>query len=1077
MRVSKNRLWWRGAIFRASYTPPTPSPYSSSKQSAAAPNLPLRRFSTSLSGASRVYHHRSLAFMGSQSEVDWPATKVRDTFISFFEEKDHVNWKSSPVVPHNDPTLLFANAGMNQYKPIFLGTVDPNNPLGKLTRACNTQKCIRAGGKHNDLDDVGKDTYHHTFFEMLGNWSFGDYFKREAIEWAWELLTKVYKLPSDRIYATYFGGDEKSGLAADNDARDMWLKFLPPGRVLPFGCKDNFWEMGDTGPCGPCTEIHFDRIGNRDAASLVNMDDPTCIEIWNLVFSCPSHFNLKGLECGEVSTFWFFNREGDGVLKPLPAKHVDTGMGFERLTSILQNKMSNYDTDVFLPIFNAIQQATGARPYSGQVGPDDTDKVDMAYRVVADHIRTLSFAIADGSCPGNEGREYVLRRILRRAVRYGTEVLKAQPGFFNGLVKVVVQMMGDIFPELRHHEVHIRDTIAAEETTFGKTLLNGIERFKRAAQDVQGKILSGQDAFVLWDTYGFPLDLTQLMAEERGLAVDIEGFNIAMNEAREKSRNAQNKQAGGTILLEADATSALHKRGVVATNDSFKYTWFQDHESVIKAIYTGKEFLESVVGLDEVGVILETTSFYAEQGGQSLILSIFDTGSLEGPFGSFQVCNVQIYGGFVVHIGSFTGETSQFSVGDKVICKVDYDRRKLIAPNHTCTHMLNFALREVLGNHVDQKGSIVLPEKLRFDFSHGKPVKPDELRKIESIVNEQIEAELDVFSKEVTLTDAKLINGLRAVFGEVYPDPVRVVSIGRKVEDLLADPENDEWLSISAELCGGTHLSNTREAKMFALLSEEGIAKGIRRVTAVTTDCASKALELALSLEQEVNEASKTEGSSLEQLVRFMTESAPGCSFVSGPSLIAGQLGTFLLGAPALEGKVTSLNGRVESATIPAAKKADLKAEVSVLQNQVIKAKKKIAEENIQKAVKVAIETAEVAASDGKAFCISRVNVGLDTTAMREAVVKVMDEKVGIAVMVFSTDETANKALVCAGVPEKGDKCKQLKVLEWLLAALKPLKGKGGGGKGGLAQGQGSDIAHVEDAMEVATSFAAMKLS
>ncbi|CAN1255167.1 Alanine--tRNA ligase, partial [Linum perenne] len=938
-------------------------------------------------------------------ETQWPAKKVRDTYIKYFEGKTHVNWKSSPVVPVNDPTLLFANAGMNQYKPIFLGTADPNTALSKLTRACNTQKCIRAGGKHNDLDDVGKDTYHHTFFEMLGNWSFGDYFKKEAIEWAWELLTKVYGLPTDRIYATYFGGDEKVGLAPDNEARDIWLRFLPPGRVLPFGCKDNFWEMGDTGPCGPCTEIHYDRIGNRDAASLVNNDDPTCIEIWNLVFIQ-------------------FNRESDGSLKPLPSKHVDTGLGFERLTSVLQNKMSNYDTDVFTPIFNAIQQATGVRPYSGKVGPEDVDGVDMAYRVVADHIRTLSFAIADGSCPGNEGREYVLRRILRRAVRYGSEKLNAQEGFFNGLVKIVVEVMGDVFPELRKNEQHIREIITAEETSFGKTLLKGIERFKKAAQE---------DAFVLWDTYGFPLDLTQLMAEERKLEVDVEGFKKAMDEARERSRSAQNKsswqQAGGAIVMDADATSTLHKKDVSATDDSYKYIWFEDHETSIKAIYTGSEFLESATLGNEVGIVLQSTSFYAEQGGQ-----IFDTGLLEGSFGRFEVCNVQIFGGFILHIGCLTGGTGKFSVGDKV----DYERRKLIAPNHTCTHMLNFALRKVLGDHIDQKGSIVLPEKLRFDFNHGKPVDAELLRKIETIVNDQIKQGLGVYAKEVSLDEAKRINGLRAVFGEVYPDPVRVVAIRHSVEDLMANPDNEEWLSLSAELCGGTHITNTKEAKAFALLSEEGIAKGIRRITAVTTDSAFKALELARSLQQEVDEASKEDGSVLEK-------------------------------------KVASLKSRVDSATIPAAKKADLRAKILVLQGQVRKQQKKIAEENLQKAVQVATEIAETAASEGKAFCITRVDVGLDATAVREAAMKVLERK-GISIMVFSTDETTNKAVVCAGVSEKSNEGKKLEVSEWLSNALEPLKGRCGKGKGGLATGQGTDASKLDEAMEMASKFAELKL-
>ncbi|CAN1843835.1 Alanine--tRNA ligase [Linum perenne] len=966
-------------------------------------------FSLSAAAARVSAHHPELssspaAMPGDEpsiQETQWPANKVRDTYIKYFEGKNHVNWKSSPVVPVNDPTLLFANAGMNQYKPIFLGTADPNTALSKLTRACNTQKCIRAGGKHNDLDDVGKDTYHHTFFEMLGNWSFGDYFKNEAIEWAWELLTKVYGLPTDRIYATYFGGDEKARLEADNEARDIWLKYLPPGRVLPFGCKDNFWEMGDTGPCGPCTEIHYDRIGNRDAASLVNNDDPTCIEIWNIVFIQ-------------------YNRESDGSLKPLPSKHVDTGLGFERLTSVLQNKMSNYDTDVFTPIFSAIQQATGARPYTGKVGPEDVDGVDMAYRVVADHIRTLSFAIADGSCPGNEGREYVLRRILRRAVRYGSEKLNAQEGFFNGLVKIVVEVMGDVFPELRKNEQHIREIITAEETSFGKTLLKGIERFKKAAQE---------DAFVLWDTYGFPLDLTQLMAEERKLEVDVEGFKKAMDEARERSRSAQNKQAGGAIVMDADATSTLHKKDVSATDDSYKYIWFEDHETSIKAIYTGSEFLESATLGNEVGIVLQSTSFYAEQGGQ-----IFDTGLIEGSFGRFEVCNVQIFGGFILHIGSLTGGTGKFSVGDKVICKVDYGRRKLIAPNHTCTHMLNFALREVLGDHIDQKGSIVLPEKLRFDFNHGKPVDAELLRKIETIVNKQIKAELDVYAKEVSLDEAKRINGLRAVFGEVYPDPVRVVAIGHKVEDLVANPDNENWLSLSTELCGGTHITNTKDAKAFALLSEEGIAKGIRRITAVTTDSAFKALELARSLEQEVDEASKEDGSALEK-------------------------------------KVASLKSRVDSATIPAAKKADLRAKILVLQGQVRKQQKKIAEENLQKAVQVATEIAETAASEGKAFCITRVDVGLDATAVREAAMKVLERK-GISIMVFSTDETTNKAVVCAGVSDKT----KLEVSEWLSNALEPLKGRCGKGKGGLATGQGTDASKLDEAMEMASKFAELKL-
>lgn len=848
---------------------------------------------------------------------------------------------------------------------------------------------------------------------MLGNWSFGDYFKREAITWAWELLTEVYALPKDRFYATYFGGDEKAGLLPDNEAKSIWMEFLPSERVLPFGCKDNFWEMGDTGPCGPCTEIHFDRVGNRDASALVNNDDPTCIEIWNLVFIQ-------------------FNREGDGSLKSLPAKHVDTGMGFERLTSILQKKMSNYDTDVFMPIFGAIQQATGAQPYSGKVGADDVDKVDMAYRVVADHIRTLSFAIADGSRPGNEGREYVLRRILRRAVRYGREVLKAEEGFFSRLVGVLVSVMGDIFPELKQHEEKIRDIISEEEASFGRTLVKGIEKFKKAAQDLKGNALSGQEAFILWDTYGFPLDLTQLMAEERGLTVDVEGFNTAMENARQKARNARNKAVGDVIALDAEATSELHKKGENPTNDSYKFVWFQDHETVVKAIYNGYEFIETAGPGSDVGIVLDSTSFYAESGGQ-----IYDTGYLEGKFGSFQVNNVQSFGGFVLHIGTFPGDSGALSVGDKLSCKVDYQRRSLIAPNHTSTHMLNFALREVLGDHVDQKGSIVLPEKLRFDFSHGKPIHPDDLRKIEAIVNQQIKDELDVYASETKLSVAKRIAGLRAVFGEVYPDPVRVVSVGKKVDDLIADPENKQWLSISTELCGGTHISNTREAKAFALLSEEGIAKGIRRVTAVTCEYAFKALELASSIDSEIAWTSKLEGTSQEK-------------------------------------KVADLKTRIDKASIPASLKADMRAKIAQLEEQMRREKKKIAEENVEKAIDTVSSAAEKAASEGKSFCICQVSVGLDTAAVREAVLRIMDQK-GLAVMVLSSDENLNKAVVCAGVPNTKS-MNGLHVLEWLTSAMGPLKGRGGGGKNGIAQGQGNDATNTAEALGVAEKFARMKL-
>ncbi|XP_024367679.1 alanine--tRNA ligase [Physcomitrium patens] len=955
---------------------------------------------------------QSVYLTGGSDKMDssfaWPANRVRETFNSFFESKNHTFVPSSPVVPVDDPTLLFANAGMNQFKPIFLGTVDPRSARGNLKRACNTQKCIRAGGKHNDLDDVGKDTYHHTFFEMLGNWSFGDYFKKEAIAWAWELLTSVYKLPKDRLYATYFGGDENLGLAADDEARDIWRGLLPESHVLPFGCKDNFWEMGDSGPCGPCSEIHFDRIGGRDASSLVNMDDPNCLEIWNLVFIQ-------------------FNREQDGSLKVLPAQHVDTGLGFERVTSVLQEKMSNYDTDLFTPIFGAIQKATGAREYSGKVGKDDTDNVDMAYRVVADHIRTLSFAIADGSRPGNEGREYVLRRMLRRAVRYGREVLKAQEGFFSGLVDIVVEVMGEAFPELKKNQAKIKEIISEEESSFSRTLVKGIEKFKKAAAEVKDGVLGAQDAFILWDTFGFPIDLTELMAEEMGLKVDKEGFNRTMEEAREKARGARGKAGGKALVMEAEATSQLQKLGILPTDDKPKYIWHKNPTVTVKAIFTSSGFEESTSD-EDVGIVLDTTSYYAEQGGQ-----IYDTGVLEGPNGAFTVREVQIYGGYVLHIGSINNG-GKISVGDKVTSQVDYARRAVVAPNHTCTHLLNYALKEVLGDHIDQKGSLVAPDKLRFDFSHGKPIDSKDLGEIEAIVAQQIRDGMTVYAKEASLAEAKRIMGLRAVFGEVYPDPVRVVAIGRPVEDLLADPENPNWAKLSTEFCGGTHLSNTKEAEAFALVSEEGIAKGVRRVTALTMGAAKEAIHQSEVFSSQIDKASKLEG-------------------------------------PALEKEVASLKNSLENVVIPAAKKAEFRTRLGELQERIRKAQKAAAGSNLQTALNGAVSSADTAVAQNQPFCVLRIDVGLDTNAVREAVTLVMEKHKDLAVMIFSVDEQKNKVLVYAGVPDSAAK-QGLKVLDWLRGSLAPVNGKGGGGKNGLAQGQGGNAAGIDEALTVAKDFA-----
>lgn len=745
----------------------------------------------------------------------WTASTVRLTFLDYFKNKNHTFVPSSSVVPHNDPTLLFANAGMNQYKPIFLGTVDPTSDMASVKRAANSQKCIRAGGKHNDLEDVGRDSYHHTFFEMLGNWSFGDYFKKEAIQYSWELLTQVYKLNKDQLYVTYFEGDDKNGLEPDLEAKQFWLDVgVAEDHIIPGNAKDNFWEMGDQGPCGPCSEIHYDRIGNRNAASLVNMDDPNVLEIWNIVFIQ-------------------FNREPDASLKPLPSKHIDTGMGFERLVSVLQNKTSNYDTDVFIPIFNKIREITGVRPYTGKFGSADVDGIDTAYRVIADHVRTLTFAITDGGVPNNEGRGYVLRRILRRGSRYVRKYMNHPIGhFFQQLVDVVIEQNSEIFPEISRNSAELKEILVEEELSFAKTLDRGeklFEQYAIIASKTPEQTLSGKDVWRLYDTYGFPVDLTRLMAEEAGLKIDEPAFEKAKEESREASKSTGSKSGADLVKLDVHALSELDGNDKVPkTDDSFKFG-LENTKSKIVAIYDGSGFVDSISSTEtQYGILLDKTPFYAEQGGQE-----YDTGKLviDG-HAEFNVANVQSYAGYVLHTGNLVEGT--LKVDDSIIATYDELRRWPIRNNHTGTHILNYALREVLGDGIDQKGSLVAPEKLRFDFSHKQALTPKELEKVEQISNDNIKSNKQVYSKDVPLSVAKLINGVRAVFGETYPDPVRVVSIGVPVDDLIGQPENQEWHKISIEFCGGTHVLKTGEIKDLVVIEESGIAKGIRRIVAVT---------------------------------------------------------------------------------------------------------------------------------------------------------------------------------------------------------------------------------------------------
>jgi alanyl-tRNA synthetase len=681
------------------------------------------------------------------------SSEIRQSFLDFFRAKGHEIVPSAPVIPHGDKTLLFTNAGMNQFKDVFLGEGSRS-----YTRAADTQKCIRVSGKHNDLEEVGHDTYHHTLFEMLGNWSFGDYYKKEAIEWAWELLTNVWKLDKKRLYATVF--------ETDDEAAQLWASVtdIDPTHILRCGAKDNFWEMGETGPCGPCSEIHYDRTPDASGGHLVNTGVPEVIEIWNLVFIQ-------------------YNRAADGTLEELPMKHVDTGMGFERACSVLQGKTSNYDTDVFMPYLTWLGSRAGV-PYGAQ-----TDS-DIAMRVIADHVRTLTSAIADGAMPGNEGRGYVLRRILRRAARYGRKLGFTQP-FLNELAAVVADTMGAVFPEMRDRLDLVQKVIRAEEESFNVTLDRGLQLFEeiaRTAEETESPSIDGEDAFKLYDTYGFPIDLTEVLARERGMQVDMQRFNELLQEQKDRSLRVH----------------ASKKQVISAVTES----------SDVESLFTGYDQFEdtgTALVVEGNTVILNKTPFYAESGGQ-----VSDTGVLRIGDEVLEVTDVRKTSGAIAHI--LAQDAEQALTGATVQALIDRPRRLHIMRNHTATHLMHAALRQVLGEHVHQAGSLVTDERLRFDFSHYQKVTPEELRTIEQIVNEKIRESIKlIHHRNIPFDEAKKMGALM-FFGDKYGARVNVVDFG----------------PFSREFCGGTHVPNTAEIGLFKFVAESSIASGVRRVEALT---------------------------------------------------------------------------------------------------------------------------------------------------------------------------------------------------------------------------------------------------
>lgn len=822
------------------------------------------------------------------------SAEIRRQFLDFFASKQHQIVPSAPIVVKNDPTLLFTNAGMNQFKDYFLGNRKPEYP-----RVADTQKCLRVSGKHNDLEEVGVDTYHHTMFEMLGNWSFGDYFKKEAIAWSWELLTEVYKLDKSRLYVTIFAGDEKEGIPRDEEAATEWRKVLPEDRILPFGKKDNFWEMGDTGPCGPCTEIHVDcrtdaERQQTDGKTLVNNDHPQVIEIWNNVFIQ-------------------FNRLKDGSLEQLPSKHVDTGMGFERLVRVLQQKQSNYDTDVFTGTIAAIEKISG-RHY-----PQNDSREAVAFRVLADHIRAIAFTIADGQLPSNNGAGYVIRRILRRAVRYYYTYLDHKQPLLYQLIPVLAKQFETVFPELHQQQEFVAKVVKEEEDAFLKTLDKGLKRIDDIIS-TSGKQIEGRAAFELFDTFGFPLDLTRLIASEKNLVVDEAGFDAEMQQQKNRSR------AAGTVDTED---------WVVLSDSGFSEFIGYDSAEIKSRVVKYRKI--KAKGKEAWQLVLEATPFYAESGGQA-----GDTGVLDFEGEIIPVTDTKKENNLIIH---FT-DTLPVKVGGTVTARIDKGKRQSTAIHHTATHLLHAALRQVLGTHVAQKGSLVNEEHLRFDFSHFAKLSAEEIRSIETIVNEKIRENIPVYIREMSKDDAVAM-GAMALFGEKYGDIVRVVII---------DP------AYSIELCGGTHVGATGELGFFRIRHESAVAAGVRRIEAVSGMAAEELVneqseqlhairellkapkELVRSVENLVQEQSdlkkRIEGLEARQLVSLKNELLGKTEQINGICFLGAVVE--VSSADALKKLCFELKGALQDYLVVLAAAVEGKAQVAILVDEAVSGQRQL---------------------------------------------------------------------------------------------------------------------------------------